>query len=78
MHVKKGDKVVVISGADKGKSGVIERAFPQADRVLIEGINVRKKHQKPTRSGGKGQIVDKSYPIHVSNVRLADKKSKKK
>ncbi len=70
MKIKKGDKVVVITGTDKGKSGTVARAFPTEDRVLVEGINMRKRHAKGRR-GAKGEIVEKPMPIHVSNVKLA-------
>lgn len=69
MHVKKGDMVVVTTGKDKGKSGKIIRAFPRKDLVLVEGINLRKKHERPRKTNQKGQIVEKVMPIHVSNVR---------
>ena len=49
MNIKKGDKVVVISGADKGKEGIVQRAYPKLNKVVVEGVNVRKKHKKPTR-----------------------------
>jgi large subunit ribosomal protein L24 len=57
---------------------VVEKAFPKEDRVLVSGVNVRKVHQKPTRTNAKGQTIEKSLPIHVSNVKLATKTSKKK
>lgn len=69
MKIKKGDKVVVITGKDKGKTGVIERAFPKEGRVLIEGVNVRTVHERGKRGGQKGQIVKRSLPVHVSNVK---------
>ena len=79
MKIKKGDKVIVISGKDRGKTGVISRAFPKTLHVLIEGINMKKKHQKPRgRNARKGQIVDKAYPMHVSNVMLIDPKEGKR
>jgi len=71
MHVKKGDKVTVITGKDKGKSGAVLRALPKENRVIIEGVNIRKIHQRAGRSGEKGKIVEKSLPIHISNVKLA-------
>jgi large subunit ribosomal protein L24 len=71
MHVKKGDNVIVTSGKDKGKSGKILRALPKEDRVLVEGVNIKKVHRSPKRSGNKGEIIEKSFPIHVSNVKLA-------
>ncbi|MBN2093808.1 MAG: 50S ribosomal protein L24 [Candidatus Zambryskibacteria bacterium] len=69
MHVKKGDKVKVLTGKDKGKSGIILRAFPKSDMVLIEGINIKKVHQRRKKSNEKGKIVDQAAPIHVSNVK---------
>lgn len=59
MHVKKGDKVVVISGKDKGKQGVILAAFPKKDRVLVEGINLVKKHSKPTQANPQAEFLNK-------------------
>lgn len=70
MHVKKGDKVILIAGKDKGKSGVILRALPKEDKVIVEGMNVRKIHVKPTRSGEKGKVVERSLPVHASNVKV--------
>jgi len=70
MKIKKGDKVIVIAGKDKGKTGKIARAIPTESKVVIEGINVLKKHRKARRSGEKGQIVDVSMPMHVSNVAI--------
>ena len=70
MFVKKGDKVIVIAGKDKGASGVVLSAFPKKDAVVIEGLNKVKRHQRSRRSGQKGQILEKAMPIHVSNVKL--------
>lgn len=75
MHVKKGDKVMVISGKDKGKTGVILSAFPKKDRVLVEGVNIVKKHTKPNQANPQGGIVEQEAAIHVSNVMLIDPKS---
>ena len=75
MHVKKGDKVVVISGKDKGKQGEVLAAFPKKDRVLVEGVNVVKKHSKPSQVNPQGGIVSQEAPIHVSNVMPLDPKS---
>lgn len=69
MHVKKDDKVIVISGKDKGKSGTVVKAFPGMEKVIVSGLNIVKVHQKPRKSGEKGQIIDKSMPMHVSNVK---------
>ncbi|MDQ0247639.1 50S ribosomal protein L24 [Priestia abyssalis] len=75
MHVKKGDKVMVISGKDKGKQGVILEAFPKKDRVLVEGVNIVKKHSKPSQINPQGGIINKEAPIHVSNVMPLDPKT---
>ncbi|WP_226671052.1 50S ribosomal protein L24 [Metabacillus litoralis] len=75
MHVKKGDKVMVISGKDKGKQGVILASYPKKDRVLVEGINVVKKHAKPSQANPQGGILSQEAPIHVSNVMPLDPKS---
>ncbi|PLR65773.1 MULTISPECIES: 50S ribosomal protein L24 [Bacillaceae] len=75
MHVKKGDKVMVISGKDKGKQGVVLAAFPKKDRVLVEGINIMKKHSKPSQANPQGGIISQEAPIHVSNVMPLDPKS---
>ena len=77
MNIRKGDKVIVISGADKGKTGVVQKALPKLDKVVVEGVNVRKKHRKPTQSNPEGSIVDIYAPIHVSNVALIDPKDGK-
>lgn len=76
MHVKKGDKVKVITGKDKGKEGVIVRVFTKRDRVLVQGVNVLKKHVKPGDVSKEGGIVSVERPIHVSNVALV-KETKK-
>jgi len=68
LKVKKGDTVIVLSGVDKGKSGKITQAFPSKNLVVVEGVGMRKKHQKARREGQKGQIIDKQFPIHASNV----------
>lgn len=75
MHVKKGDKVQVISGKDKGKQGTVLVASPKKDRVLVEGINVVKKHAKPSQDNPQGGILNQEAPIHVSNVLPIDPKS---
>ncbi|HHY71862.1 MAG TPA: 50S ribosomal protein L24 [Bacillus bacterium] len=77
MHVKKGDKVQVISGKDKGKQGVILEAYPKKDRVLVEGVNIIKKHSKPTQMNPQGGIMSQEAPIHVSNVMPIDPKTGK-
>ncbi|KWW21584.1 MULTISPECIES: 50S ribosomal protein L24 [Peribacillus] len=77
MHVKKGDKVVVISGKDKGKQGTILAAYPKQNRVLVEGINIVKKHSKPSQLNPQGGIISREAAIHVSNVMPLDPKSGK-
>ncbi|MFJ7729927.1 50S ribosomal protein L24 [Neobacillus sp. NPDC097160] len=75
MHVKKGDQVRVISGKDKGKTGVILASYPKDSRVLVEGINIVKKHSKPSQVNPQGGIISFEAPIHVSNVMPIDPKS---
>jgi len=70
MKLRKGDQVLIISGKDKGKKGKIIQAFPKENRVLVEGVNLLKKHQRPKRSGEKGQIVILPGHISVANVKL--------
>ncbi|MFQ3546435.1 50S ribosomal protein L24 [Halobacillus rhizosphaerae] len=75
MHVKKGDKVMVISGKDKGKQGTILEAYPKKERVLVEGVNEVKKHAKPSQENPQGGILTQEASIHVSNVMPIDPKS---
>lgn len=77
MHIKKGDKVIVITGKDKGKTGTVIEALPKKDRVVVEGVNIVKKHQKPTQMNPEGGIVEFEAAIHVSNVMLLDPKTNK-
>lgn len=70
MHVKKNDIVIVLKGKDKGKSGQIVRSLPKENKVLVEGVNIKKVHQRGRKNGEKGQVVEKAYPIHASNVAL--------
>jgi large subunit ribosomal protein L24 len=77
MKIKRGDKVIVIAGADKGKVGTVQKAFPKLNKVVIDGVNVCKKHQKPTQGNPDGSIVEIYAPIHVSNVAVYDEKTKK-
>jgi large subunit ribosomal protein L24 len=77
MKLKKGDKVKVIAGKVKGEMGTIVRVFPQRNLILLDGLNLVKRHRRATRAGGKGQIVEKAMPIHASNVMLLDPKSGK-
>ncbi|MDZ5713716.1 50S ribosomal protein L24 [Jeotgalibacillus haloalkalitolerans] len=75
MHVKKGDKVMVISGKDKGKTGTVLAASPKTDRVVVEGVNIVKKHSKPSQMNPQGGISNMEAAIHVSNVMLIDPKT---
>ncbi len=77
MRIKKGDNIIVITGKDKGKKGKVIKALPSIDRVVIEGINIKKKHMKPKKSGQKGQIVEIAAPLHVSNIAVVDPKDGK-
>lgn len=72
MKIRQGDTVKVIAGKDKGKIGTILTVHKTTDQVVIEGINVAKRHQKNKRSRSQGQIIEKSMPIHVSNVSLME------
>jgi len=77
LHVKKDDSVFVISGKDKGKKGRVIACYPRENRVLVEGINMMKKHSKPSQLNPQGGIISQEAPIHVSNVMLVDPKSGK-
>ena len=70
MKIKKGDRVRVLSGKDRGKEGVVMRAMPAERKVIVEGVNVAKKHQGPTRSTQQGGIIDRDMPLPVANVAL--------
>ncbi len=70
LHIKKGDTVVVLTGKDKGTKGKVAKAFPKLGKIVVEGVNVRKAHQKATRNS-KGQTITKTLPIDASNVKLA-------
>lgn len=72
MKLKKGDNVKIITGKDKGKSGKIVRALPKENKVIVEGLNMMKKHQRPRKSGEKGSMINIAMPIHISNVKKAD------
>ncbi len=76
MQVKKGDTVVVISGKDKGKKGKVLQAMPKVNRVIVEGVNMMTKHQKPSAKVQQGGIIHQEGPVHASNVMLWDNKAK--
>ena len=77
MRIKKGDKVIVIAGSEKGKEGTISKVLPKEEKVIISGINMVKKHVKPNQAEPEGKITEKEAPIHISNVALVDPKTKK-
>jgi len=70
LKIKKGDRVQVISGKDRGKQGKVLRSFPRERRVIVEGVNLVKRHTRPSQDNPQGGIVTKEAPIHVSNVAL--------
>jgi len=78
MNIKKGDNVIVVTGKDKGKEGKVIKTFPTSSKVIVEGLNIRKKHQKPSRSDQKGQILEIASPMNVSNVMILDPKTGKR
>lgn len=77
MKIRKDDTVIVIAGKDKGKTGKVVKAFPQEAKIIVSGVNTMKRHRRATRSGGKGQTVEVTLPIHVSNVAIVDPQTKK-
>ncbi|MGE5502624.1 MAG: 50S ribosomal protein L24 [Ignavibacteriales bacterium] len=74
--IKKGDRVVVLTGKDKGKTGAVARVFPKENRVLVEGINIVQRHTRPTQLDPQGGIKNKEAPIHLSNVAIVDANGK--
>ena len=77
MKIRKGDEVQVLAGKDVGKTGVVTRVINAADRVIVDGVNMVKKHQRATKATMQGGIIDKEMPIHVSNVGILCGKCKK-
>jgi large subunit ribosomal protein L24 len=74
MKIKKNDNIIVIAGKDKGKTAKVVRAFPKDNLIIVEGVNMKKKHERARKANSKGQIVEKAMPIHVSNVMLLEGK----
>lgn len=72
MKIKKGDNIIVIAGKEKGKTGTVLHALPGTEQVIIEGLNTVTKHAKNRRMRSQGQIIEKSAPVHVSNVALME------
>lgn len=77
MKINKGDTVLIIKGKDRGNRGKVLRAFPKKERILVEGINLKKRHVRPQRGREKGEIVSVPGPIHVSNAKLICPKCRK-
>ncbi|MBR1850563.1 MAG: 50S ribosomal protein L24 [Bacteroidales bacterium] len=75
LHIKKGDMVKVIAGDDKGKVSKVLKVFPEANKAIVEGVNVNKKHTKPSAKNTQGGIVDQEAPVHISNLMLMDGKT---
>lgn len=70
MKIKKDDQVIVISGKYRGKKGKVLKVLPKKDKIVVEGVNLVKKHVRPKKSGEKGQVVEMPAPLHVSNLKL--------
>jgi large subunit ribosomal protein L24 len=77
LKIRKGDRVVVLAGKDKGKEGTVSRVMPDKGKVIVDGVNVVKKHQKPTQTTMQGGIIDRDMPIAVSNVAILSPKDGK-
>lgn len=72
MHIKKGDNVIILSGDDKGKTGKVVKAFPAINKIVVEGVNTVKKHERARKEGQKGQVVTVSMPFDASKAKNAD------
>ena len=70
MKIRKGDRVQVLTGKDRGKVGTVTRSIPERNKVIVDGVNIAKKHQKPTGQANTGGIIDKEMPIQVANVAI--------
>ena len=77
MHIKKGDTVKILTGKDKGKTGKVLKSFPKENKVLVEGVNIYKKHERARKEGQKGQVVERAMPIQASNVMNVENLKKK-
>ena len=75
MKITKNDNVMIIAGNDRGKTGKVLKVFPQKNRIIVEGINIRKRHTKPNQTNPQGGILEKEAPINASNVMILDPKS---
>jgi len=72
LKIKKGDQVKVIAGSNKGKTGKVQKVYPKTMRILVEGVNLMKRHTKPSQAAPQGGIISKERPLHYSNVMLMD------
>ena len=77
QKIKKGDRVIVIAGKDKGKTGEVTKALPSADKVIVAGVNIITRHRKPSQANPQGGLERTEAPIHVSNVAIEDPKTGK-
>ncbi len=75
LHIKKGDRVMVIAGNYKGQTGEVLEVFPKKNRAIVDNLNLVKKHQKPTQNNPEGGIIEMPSPIHISNLMLVDPKT---
>ena len=76
MKIKKNDNIIVIAGKDKGKTAKVLKCMPKDNLIIVEGVNMKKKHERARKSNSKGQIIEKAMPIHVSNVMLLEGKKR--
>lgn len=77
MKIQKSDKVLVISGKDKGKTGKVIKSLPRLEKIVIEDVNIRKKHTRSKKEGQKGQVIQMPMPISISNIKLICSKCEK-
>lgn len=78
LKIKKNDNVIVIAGNEKGKTGKVLKVFPKKQRVIVEGVNIVKRHTRPSQKNPQGGILKKEAPIHISNVMIIDPKMNKR
>jgi large subunit ribosomal protein L24 len=71
MKIKKGDNVIILAGKDRGKKGKVVKSLPKENKVIVEGLNLTKRHQRGRRAGEQGSVIDRAMPIHASNVAKA-------
>lgn len=78
MKIRKNDNVIVIAGNNRGKTGKVLKVFPKINRIIVEGVNLRKRHTKPTQKNPQGGITEKEAPVNVSNIMILDPKTNEK